>query len=391
MTSASSTANRRADVIVIGAGVLGTFHAYFAAQKGYKTLLIERSPWPNDASTRNFGMVVQSIVETDSEWAGYARASREIYLALQQEHDLNVRRTGSLYLASTETERAVLAEFAQAFAPTYHCSYLPADEARQRYRFIQPDYCTGALLFPDDLTLEPRRLLRLLIPHLVEQGLIDYLPQTTIVAVEPGEQGARATDARGNVFTADKIFVCSGADYRTLFPAFFQASGLKVCKLQMMQTVPQPPETLPHSILSGLSIQRYPAFKSAPSYALLAEQSVDQRLRDYGVHLLFKQAIDGSIIIGDSHEYSSFDEATSSEERTNCLINEAVLEYGQRMITLPSWQIQNLWNGYYLLHPERQVYTEAITDSIHIVTGIAGKGMSTGPGFSQQHIATMLG
>lgn len=30
-----------ADVIVIGAGVLGTFHAYFAAQMGLKTILIE--------------------------------------------------------------------------------------------------------------------------------------------------------------------------------------------------------------------------------------------------------------------------------------------------------------------------------------------------------------
>jgi hypothetical protein len=83
--------------------------------------------------------------------------------------------------------------------------------------------------------------------------------------------------------------VCSGAEYRTLFPVFFQTSGLKICKLQMMQTVPQPERVLPHSILSGLSIQRYPAFKSTPSYRLLAEQPVDQRLRNYGIHLLFKQ------------------------------------------------------------------------------------------------------
>ena len=48
------TEMRQADVIVIGAGVLGTFHAYFAAQKGCTTLLIERNAFPNDASTRNF-------------------------------------------------------------------------------------------------------------------------------------------------------------------------------------------------------------------------------------------------------------------------------------------------------------------------------------------------
>jgi len=63
----SSRASRHADVIVIGAGILGTFHAYFAAQKGYKTLLIERNSLPSDASTRNFGMVTRSIVGTEGE------------------------------------------------------------------------------------------------------------------------------------------------------------------------------------------------------------------------------------------------------------------------------------------------------------------------------------
>jgi hypothetical protein len=45
-----------------------------------------------------------------------------------------------------------------------------------------------------------------------------------------------------------------------------------------------------------------------------------------------------------------------------------------------------MWNGYYLVHPSEQVYTEAIAGAIHIVTGIAGKGMSTGAGFARWHI-----
>ena len=389
MTFSPPGAHRQTDVIVIGAGVLGTFHAYFAALKGYKTLLIERNAFPSDASTRNFGMIVQSIVEADGEWAAFARASREIYLALQQEQDISIQNSGSLYVASSETERAVLAEFAQAYAASHHCALLEASEALVRYPFLQESYCTGALLFPDDLTLDPRRMLRQLISSLVEKGLVEYLPQTNIVSVEASGQRCVVKDAKGNRFTADRVFVCSGAEYRTLFPAVFQASGLQVCKLQMMQTVPQPPLLL-HSILSGLSILRYPAFKAVPSYARIQEQPVDERLRAYGIHLLFKQASDGSIIIGDSHEYSAFPEAHRGEESTSTLINAAILEYGQRMIALPSWQIQTMWNGYYVLHPDLPVYTEAITDTLHIVTGLAGKGMSTGPGFAQQHIAAVL-
>ena len=378
------------DVIVVGAGVLGAFHAYFAAQKGYKTLLLERNALPTDASTRNFGMVVQSIVEAEGEWAEYAHASREIYQAIQQECDISVNVPGSLYLASTEAERIVLEEFAQLYASIYNCSYLTAEEAHYRYPFAQADYCRGALHFTNDFTIEPRRLLKQWIPFFTEREQVRYIPFTTVVSVESSSQHCTVKDARGNTFTAEQVFVCSGAEYRTLFPEFFRISGLRICKLQMMQTVALPPRTLPLSILSGLSILRYPAFKSTPSYEKLRQQPVEQDLRDYGIHLLFKQAVDGSVIIGDSHEYSDFQDASADEEYTNPRINEAILRYGMRMLTLPSWEIEKLWNGYYLLHPQRAVYTETINGNIHITTGIAGKGMSTGPGFSRRHVDVVL-
>src|SRR5215467_14215055 len=160
MRAAATSKARHADIMVVGAGVLGTFHAYFAAKKGYKVLLLERNAFPTDASIRNFGMGVQTIVEAKSEWAEYARASREIYRTLQGELDLGVRVTGSLYLASTELERQVLTQFAERFASLFHCSYLEAGEALARYPFVQASYCAGALCFSNDLSLEPRRMLR---------------------------------------------------------------------------------------------------------------------------------------------------------------------------------------------------------------------------------------
>lgn len=52
--------------------------------------------------------------------------------------------------------------------------------------------------------------------------------------------------------------------------------------------------------------------------------------------------------------------------------------------------IQTMWNGYYLIHPEHNVYTQTIAGVVHIVTGIGGKGMSTGLGFARSHIASVL-
>lgn len=117
---------------------------------------------------------------------------------------------------------------------------------------------------------------------------------------------------------------------------------------------------------------------------------MEQRLRDYGIHLLFKQNADHSITIGDSHEYTPCQESSSGEERTNWQINEIFLEYAHRMLSLPDWRIQQMWNGYYMVNPHDEVYTATIEGVIHIVTGIAGKGMSTGPGFSRHHIEQTL-
>lgn len=387
----NTSSTHHADVIVIGAGVLGTFHAYYAARQGYKTLLLERNALPNDASTRNFGMIVQTIVATNSAWADFARSSQEIYRALQAEHDITVRPVGSLYVASTKLERQVLEEFAQLQATRYESVYLEAGEALRRYPFLQKSYCQGALHFPGDLVIEPRCLLTRLIPFLTEQQLFEYHPRTLIVSVEPTSQGCQVRDAQGNVFSAERVFLCNGTEYRTLFPAHFAASGLQVCKLQMMRTVPQPEPLLPHALLSGHSIRRYPAFKSVPSYVKLEQQEMEQHLRAYGIHLLLKQNADNSITIGDSHEYTPCQEANSGEERTNCEINEIFLAQTRHMLTLPDWRIQQMWNGYYMVNPEDEIYTATIDGVIHIVTGIAGKGMSTGPGFARHNIAQTLG
>jgi len=382
---------RTADVLVIGAGVLGTFHAYFAARKGYKTLLLERNTLPNDASTRNFGMIAQSIAEGGA-WSEYARATAEIYRQIQAEWDISARPTGSLYVASTELEARVLHEFADRAAPRYSCSYLDAAEVRYRYPFVRESYGAAALLFPDDLTVEPTRMLRQLLPYSERTAPVEYVPNTTVVSVARSGQGCLATDAAGRTYAADRVIVCGGAEYRTLFPERLAASGLRLCKLQMLQTVPQKGFSLPHALLSGLSIKRYPAFKICPSYAALQEQQADDhRIGEYGIHLLFRQAADGSVVVGDSHEYRELGEAAGLEERTSPAINEAILGYGRGMIELPSWEIASLWNGYYLLHPEREIFTETIGRQIHIVTGIGGKGMTTGVGSSRAHIDALLG
>ncbi len=118
--------------------------------------------------------------------------------------------------------------------------------------------------------------------------MLDYVPRTTVVAVQRSRGGCIVTDARGDRYAAGPVVVCDGADCHILFPDLFAASGLRMCKLQMMRPAPRPGAVLPHAVLSGLSIRRYPAFASCPSYGLLRDQPIDVFIRDHGIHLLFK-------------------------------------------------------------------------------------------------------
>ena len=149
----------------------------------------------------------------------------------------------------------------------------------------QPLY-SGLLLFEHDFMVEPRQLLRKLIPYLVETEEIEYISHTTAVEVAASGQHYQVKDAAGHLFTAEQVFVCSGAEYRTLFPDYFRTSGFQVCKLQMLRTVPLPERLLPHNLLTPMSIRRYPAFTACPSYGLL--EPLDEQVRRYDIHLLLK-------------------------------------------------------------------------------------------------------
>ena len=381
---------RSADVLIVGAGVVGAFHAYHAARLGYSVLLIERNAWPNDASTRNFGMIARSIVEPGTVWEDYALETRAIYGQIQAEHDITVRVTGSLYLASTDLERRVLTEYAGQAGNDEHCTFLESPDALERYPFIEPDYCRGALLFPDDLAVDPRQMLRRLIPYLEATGRITYVPRTQISSLEVFGDRCRAVDARGNRFEAEHAFVCTGAEYRTLFPSRLDDDAADVCKLQMLRTIPFADFRLPHSLMSGLSIRRYPAFASCPSLERLQAEPIDQDLATFDIHLLFKQEIDGTIVIGDSHEHSPADEAANLEERTNPTINNAILRYARRMIRLPDWRLSACWNGYFVVPKMPTDEHTAIDGRIHLVVPIGGRGMTTAPGLARRSIERVL-
>jgi FAD dependent oxidoreductase TIGR03364 len=375
---------RRADVAVIGAGVLGTFHAYFACLRGLRVVLIERGGLPLGASVRNFGMIIPGGMPP-GEWHRRGCESADLYRRLADEVPFPLRQGGTQYLATTPAEATVLEEFARLGPGRgYTCRLLDPGESRSLNPAVA-ETCLASLHFPDDLRLEPRALFRALIPCLVEVHGLTYLPHTVAVRVTAEGSACRVLTAGGEEIHAGHVFVCSGADLQTLFPQRLAAAGLSHCKLQMLRLA-APGVALPTSLASGLSLRRYASFRICPSWELLAREPVDPELQRRGIHVLFAQDPDGTVVLGDSHAYSSHPPDDFLDGHTERLI----LTEARRLAHLPRWEVGERWHGVYTLHPEAEVWAESLDGRIHLLTGIGAKGMTTGPALARERIKALV-
>jgi FAD dependent oxidoreductase TIGR03364 len=246
------------------------------------------------------------------------------------------------------------------------------------------------LYFPDEMSVDPERMVHRLLAFMQEKfsGFV-YKNDCTATTVETTDKNARLITSGGEEFTSEKIIICNGSEFRILFPELYTQSGLIVSKLQMLRTIPMPEIALPGNILTGLSIRRYESFTQCPSFASLNTPDHYTELKKWGIHILFKQAEDGSIIIGDSHEYAPAATWESLGYDIQEHINALILQEAQRIVTFDVNKIAKSWAGYYSQHPQ-EIFTDTIDNKIFIFTGIGGKGMTSSAGFAEENIATIF-
>jgi len=374
------------DVIVIGAGVLGTFHAYHAAEQGKKVLLLEKDSFPVQATVRNFGQVVPSGMA--SAWFQYGVYSTELYKQIQSKFDISIRQNGSIYIASDADEQQLIHELKQRMDQRgYESQLLSTSQCLAKWPALQSSYCKEGLFFPQEISAEPATMIYKLLSYITRKfPSLRYQPQTTVLGCDVTKGTVKITTNRNEVFTCDKTIVCSGTEFRLLFENIFRESGIVISKLNMVRTIPYPGIKLEGNILTGLTIRRYESFEECPSFANITTPPELQELKKWGIHILFKKAIDHSIIIGDSHEYTPADQIEKLGFDLNQEINDLMLAEASRIVKLPDLKIASSWAGFYAQHPEKDIVEIDIDNRIHIRTAIGGKGMTSSAGYAQKSI-----
>src|SRR3989442_13920153 len=99
----SQPMTRSADVVVIGAGIIGCLAAYFLAADGHRVVLTDRGEVASGTAAASGGWIIIPDKETPAE-VTLALESRRLYDRLAAEAGVVVHRTGGMMLAPTSAE-----------------------------------------------------------------------------------------------------------------------------------------------------------------------------------------------------------------------------------------------------------------------------------------------
>ena len=377
------SAELKTDVAVVGAGILGLAHAYFAAKRGRSVVVFERTPKASGASVRNFGMI-WPIGQRAGATHRMAMRSRQIWQEILDDCGLPYRPTGSLHVVYHPDEADVGREFAERGpALGYTCTWLSPAEVLKKSSSVNPDGLLGGVFSPTELTIDPREILARLPALLTEKFGVRFRFGTAVRSIQ-----LPSIEAGSEIWRADKAIVCGGDDFETLYPELFADSGIDRCKLQMMRTAPQKNGwELGPALAAGLTLRFYPAFEICTTTLPKYKERVAREMAEYdrwAIHTLVSQTADGALTLGDSHEYGLAVDIFNKTE-----IDELVMRNVRTFLVAPDLSIAQRWYGVYAKHPDKSYVAIDAAPNVRIVTAVGGSGMTLSFGLAEQMVREM--
>jgi FAD dependent oxidoreductase TIGR03364 len=371
------------DVAIVGAGILGLAHAYWAASRGHSVIVFERSPQSRGASVRNFGMI-WPIGQRAGETHQMALRSSQIWTEVLKDAQLPYHPTGSLHVVYQPDEAEVAREFcARGPAHGYSCRWLAPREVLDKSDAVIAAGLIGAIWSETELTVDPRRIIAELPRYLSAKFGVQFRFATVVQSIQLPN-----IVAGGETWTVAHAIVCGGDDFETLYPQLLAGSGITRCKLQMMRTPPQPHGwQLGPALAAGLTLRFYPAFEICTESLPRYQARVAREMPDYerwAIHLLVSQTADGALTIGDSHEYGLAVEVFNKDE-----IDRLILEHARTFLRAPDLSIAERWYGVYAKHPEAAFVSIDAAPQVKIVTAPGGSGMTLSFGLAEKMIHEM--
>ena len=255
----------RADVVIIGAGIMGCATAYYLAKRGIKAVLLDKSRIAGAQSTRAWGFV--RIMSRDEAEVPLMQEAMKIWPGLEAEleSDLDWRQEGCLFMATDERELQGYEEWLPV-ARQYGLDtrLLSAGEVAQQMPGLR-DPALGGLWSPTDGQAEPRKVAPAYALRAAELGALIF-------------EGCGATGLECVNGKVDTVLTEAGPIRTKAVLVAAGASSWRILKM-LGRDLPQQ-----HVRSTAMRTNRVPALTGACFY---------------GHHIGFRQRQDGSLTLAD--------------------------------------------------------------------------------------------
>ena len=357
--------NESYDVAIVGRGIVGLAHALAAAKNGLRVVVIDRTERATGASIRNFGFVTVTGQERHEMWP-LAHRAKQIWTEVAMRAKIEVQQTGLVMSARRPAAAAILEAF-MATEMGEGCELLTHKQLAARHPSVPYQPFAAALVSSHELRIEAREAIPALANWMrVELG-VHFADPASVIGCTQG----RVITSSGTI-KADSIFVCPGDDLNALYPEVMAAHAVTRCKLQMLRLA-APAYRLPSPVMSDLGIMRYEGYSALPGAASLTAQLHDEQANAVaaGVHLIVAQSADGSLVVGDSHDYGDAPDPFIHEA-----IDELILDEFNAVLGTPPPTLER-WMGVYASSSKQNWFTEQVEAGVHLTVVTCGAGMST--------------
>ena len=208
---------KQADVIIIGAGVVGGAIAYYLTEKGKSVIILEQDEVASGASGGNNGQI--SIIDREPglelDWT---KDSLELYKGYEENGDFktDLEITGGLSLFYNEKEIEIGKKVIEKYNIIgYNCEMLVGKEIKQQEPILNTDVVMGAAYCKEEGKLNPFSVTIGFVDKAIEKGAKLFTKNKVLdFSFEDGKIKEVITN-KGH-FCGDNIVIATGAWTREL-------------------------------------------------------------------------------------------------------------------------------------------------------------------------------
>jgi sarcosine oxidase subunit beta len=347
---------QRADVIIVGGGIMGAATAFFLRKRGVSVILLERGLIGQQASGVNFGNVRR--MGRPVEQLPLSNRSREIWLKFKELfcEDVELLLNGQLRVGFTPSHEERMAKYAQdAKDFGLGMQMLSAKALHERFPYLGPEITAGCHA-PFEGHANPRLAAPIIGRAGVREGA-QVFENTEIVSVEKDGEDFRVSAADGRIFRAPVVLITAGAWGNRISTHFGEPVPMIAKAPQMCVTEPVP-------------------YAIGPTTGALAD--VPEQV------VYFRQVARGNIVIGGGgHEPVDLDTRRAYVNPSRTLLK---LKNAPRVI--PAFKHLNIirvWGGIegYMEDSRPVMGPSARVPGLYYAFGFCGEGFQLGPGVGE--------